>query len=202
VNPVVLASSDSGLHPYELKTERELFILGGTVGIGTPALILQNNISVLSPSEINQLNPSQVNAFDRSATSNYSPAASNASDYLLAGMVIAPSVLLFSQDVQSQYLIVGTMYLETTLLAAVVPALTKVTTQRIRPFVYNPNAPLNEKMTKDAKESFFSGHASVSFSSAVFLSSVYSNYFPESQWKVFVWSGSLAVASTIGICVR
>jgi membrane-associated phospholipid phosphatase len=90
------------------------------------------------------------------------------------------------------------MSLETALLVTAVPRLVKLQVQRIRPYVYNPDAPMQSKLTAEAKRSFFSGHTTSAFATAVFISGVYSDYFPKSAWKPYVWSASLLMASTIG----
>jgi membrane-associated phospholipid phosphatase len=38
----------------------------------------------------------------------------------------------------------------------------------------------------------------VAFASAVFISTVYSDYNPHSEWKPYIWAGSLLTASVVG----
>ncbi|MGB6121102.1 MAG: phosphatase PAP2 family protein, partial [Bacteroidota bacterium] len=64
--------------------------------------------------------------------------------------------------------------------------------------VYNENVPVEEKLHTNAKRSFFSGHTTISFSSAVFLSKVYGDYFPDSKWKPYIWGVSLGIAAAVG----
>ena len=58
-------------------------------------------------------------------------------------------------------------------------------------------APLDEKQETNARRAFFSGHATNSFASAVFLSTVYATYFPQSPWKPVIWAASLATAGVV-----
>ena len=69
---------------------------------------------------------------------------------------------------------------------------------RYRPYVYNPDVPLENKLNSDAKMSFFSNHTMTAFASAVFLSTVYSDYYPRSEWKPYIWASSLLMASVVG----
>ena len=112
---------------------------------------------------------------------------------------MSPALLSLSDDIRKDFAPIVTMYFETLMLAAVIPYVTKGVTQRIRPFAYNENVPLDENLTKNAKRSFFSSHTSVSFAMAVFISTIYSDYYPNSDWKPVVWAGSLAIATTVGI---
>lgn len=46
--------------------------------------------------------------------------------------------------------------------------------------------------------SFFSGHTSLAFGSAVFASTLFDHYYPESSLRPWVWGSSLAIASGMG----
>jgi membrane-associated phospholipid phosphatase len=61
--------------------------------------------------------------------------------------------------------------------------------------LYNKNVSLKEKTDRETKLSFFSGHAALSFASAVFISTVYSRYYPDSKWRSVIWGSSLLMAS-------
>ncbi len=148
--------------------------------------------------EINALNRNDVNKFDRGATYNWSPSIANASDILVGTIILSPALLAFSDEVRNDFTPVLIMYFQTLILSEALPLMLKGITQRPRPFVYNEDVPLDVKQTLNAKRSFFSGHASVSFAMAVFLSTVYSDYYPNSKWKPFVWGASLLAASTVG----
>jgi membrane-associated phospholipid phosphatase len=54
------------------------------------------------------------------------------------------------------------------------------------------------RLIPDSKHSFFSGHTSYTFSFAVFLSTTFANYNPDSSLKPYVWSTSLLLAATTG----
>jgi len=57
---------------------------------------------------------------------------------------------------------------------------------------------LEEKITKDARESFFSGHTSVSAASCVFAAEVFCAIKPNSRWKPWVRGGSFVLPATVG----
>ena len=87
------------------------------------------------------------------------------------------------QDIKT----VAVMYIETALLANGIEGIVKGLSQRTRPFVYNPDAPLADKLDRDARQSFFSGHATNAFATAVFTGEVFRHYFPHSRLKPVVW---------------
>jgi len=198
---ILLLNSPFGLAQsyYKLDFKREAVIFGTGLVLGVSSFPINNNIHILTIDEINNLNRDNINSFDRRATFNYSTTEGKYSDVLLAMSMISPALLALSNDVRNDFAPVVTMYIETLMFSALIPHITKGITKRIRPFVYNDNVPLSEKQVKEAKRSFFSGHTTLSFAMAVFLSTVYSNYYPNSSWKPYVWAGSLALATTVGI---
>jgi membrane-associated phospholipid phosphatase len=178
--------------------KKESIIFGSGIGLGVIGLIINDDILPFTLDEINALNRNDVIKFDRGATYNWSPATANTSDIVVAATILSPALLAFSDEVRNDFTPVLVMYFQTLILSEALPLMTKGITQRPRPFVYNEDAPLEEKQTLNAKRSFFSGHASVAFAMAVFLSTVYSDYHPNSKWKPFVWGVSLLAASTVG----
>jgi membrane-associated phospholipid phosphatase len=193
-----IQSSCFAQSPYKLNEPRESIIFGSTIGLGIIGLTVNDDIVPFTLDEINALNRDDVNKFDRSATYNWSPAAGNASDILAVALILSPALLAFSDEVRNDFTPVLTMYFQTLILAEALPLTLKGITQRTRPFAYNEDAPLEEKQSPNAKRSFFSGHTSIAFAMAVFLSTVYSDYHPNSEWKPFIWGVSLLAASTVG----
>lgn len=186
--------------PYELKTARELTWLGiGAASMGM-SLALNHTVDPLTQSEIATLNRAEINAFDRNATYHWSTRAGRLSDVTLLGNVaLAGALALGTKPMRQDAKTVAIMYVETMLLANGIEGSVKALTQRNRPFVYNPDAPLDEKLTRDARQSFFSGHAASSFATAVFTGEVFRHYFPHSRWKPVVWIGSVGLATATAV---
>lgn len=193
-----IQSSSFAQSPYKLDTKKESIIFGSGIGLGVIGLIINDDILPFTVNELNAINRNDVNKFDRGATYNWSPTIANASDVLVAATILSPALLAFSDEVKNDFTPVLSMYFQTLILSEALSLMLKGITQRPRPFVYNEDVPLNKKQTLNAKRSFFSGHASVAFAMAVFLSTVYSDYHPNSKWKPFVWGVSLLAASTVG----
>jgi hypothetical protein len=162
------------------------------------AAFVETSVRPLSAVEIGNLSPQSINRFDRSATKNYSPAMATASDALVAASIAAPFALLTDAGVRKDLVPFCSMYGEVLAFSYALPAFGKGITERIRPFVYNPSAPLRKKQEKDAFTSFFSRHTTYAFASAVFTSTLYAAYNPESLFKPYVWTVTLAGASTVG----
>ena len=186
--------------PYTLKTGRELTLLGvGAVSMGV-SLALDHTIDPFTPAEIATLNRAEINAFDRSATEHWSKQAGQLSDVTLVSNVALAGILAIGTKPMRQDLkTVAIMYAETMLIANGIEGSIKAITQRTRPFVYNSDAPLDEKLSRDARQSFFSGHAASAFATAVFTGEVFRHYFPHSRLKPVIWVGSLGLATTTAV---
>jgi membrane-associated phospholipid phosphatase len=185
--------------PYKISWEKDGYILGGGSVAAVGGLLLDRTVAPLSIDAITSLSRASVNSFDRGATYNYSESAGTASDILRNSLLAAPFVLLVDNSIRNDWKTIAVMYAEVYAFVGATNLTLKGAVKRIRPFVYNPDAPLDEKLSSDARKSFFSGHTIIAFASAVFLSTVYGDYYPESQWKPYLWAGSLALASMVGI---
>jgi len=184
--------------PYNLETGREALLLGGGFGLGILALSLETTIESLNFNELQNLSRENVNAFDRGATYNWSEDASIVSDYLLNFMLISPVALLASDNIRNDFGTFSVMYIENLFLTFAAVHSTKILIKRNRPYMYNNNVPLKSKSNSSSRLSFFSGHTAHAFSSAVFLSTVYAEYYPGSKWKPYLWGVSLLSASITG----
>lgn len=184
---------------YELNLYTEL--LTGSIGSGLLlASMFTNNNASFTINDLNYLNKNQINSFDRSATKFYSKELSTLSDVLLIASVSLPAfVFLTNSETKEDLQTIGIMYLETLLLTNGITNLTKNLTGRFRPYAYNSDVPISVKLDSDTRKSFFSGHTSVSFASAVFFSEVFSNYSDDKKLNTFVWIGTLTLATGTGL---
>lgn len=188
-----------GQSPYTLSWKKDGAVLAALGAFAGMMVLTDKSLPGLTPEEVSALSAGDVNSFDRGATYNYSTTADNASTVLEYGLIISPLALFADQAVRHDAATFGAMYLEMVALAGVIPRITKGAVDRPRPFVYNPDAPLDEKTAPDARKSFFSQHATFSFASAVFLSVTYADYFPHSKLRPWIWAGSLGAATTVAI---
>lgn len=141
---------------------------------------------------------SEVNNFDRLIMNPYSKTL----DYLGTGFetvtLLTPAVLFTapSQD----YWKIGLEYAQTIAFAYGAKELAKLCVSRPRPYMYFDNVPQNKIENGDWDDSFFSGHATLSFAAAGFTTFMFCHYFPNSPWKIPVIAASYLLAtSTAGL---
>jgi membrane-associated phospholipid phosphatase len=184
--------------PYKLSLSKEIPLVGSGFVLGGISQFIHERVSAFTMEQISGLSIASINKFDRSAIYNYSLNLNEASDVLVGVSIGIPSLLFIDSGIRNDWQTISTIYFETAIFATFIPRIVKMSSERTRPFVYNSIAPLDKKLESDARHSFFSGHTTWAFASAVFLSTVYEEYFPSSPWRNYIWTGSLLMAGTIG----
>jgi membrane-associated phospholipid phosphatase len=184
--------------PYSLRLNREVVIFGVGLALGIVDRELIKRTEPIKIEELSTLSRENINTFDGAATYNWSPSAADLSDVLLLTSMLSPLLLFTSSTVRDDAGTYTTMYLQNFLWTYSVTHLVKATVTRYRPYVYNDDVPVEMRLIPDSKHSFFSGHTSYAFSFAVFLSTTFANYNPESSLKPYVWGTSLLLATTVG----
>lgn len=186
--------------PYEVSIKRDIPILTmGFVG-GLGSVYADFNITPLVPEQVNQRinNPYDINKFDRRAINYYSLTAQKSSDILLYSSYTYPFLFLISKKTRSDFLPIGIMTAEAFLINGSLTAFTKGFAKRARPFVYNPDVDIDEKLRKNARLSFYSGHTSVVSTLSFFSARVYSDYYPNSKWKPAIWTAAAVIPAATG----
>jgi len=149
------------------------------------------------------LDANDINRFDRPATwqdAEFAPTARRISDVTLGISQALPILLFLDKKIRQDWGNVLLMYIET---QAIVGNLYSwgcvVHVDRIRPLVYNPDVPWEERADKRTKNAFYSGHTSMSTSASFFAAKVYCDYHPELGNKKFlVYSLALIPSVTTG----
>lgn len=143
------------------------------------------------------LDRQNVNAFDRWAMNDYSKPLHITATVLEGVALLSPAVLMASP--KNEWCTIGTMYAETVMIAYGVKELGKALINRARPYMYFEGFPEGDVSDGDWLCSTPSGHTTMSFAGAVFASYVFSEYFPDSPFKIPVIAGSLTLATGIAV---
>jgi membrane-associated phospholipid phosphatase len=178
--------------PYALNTKKDALILSSAVALGGVAYMYKRALQPPTLTDIKVLNASTINSLDRKAMFNYNQSAARNSDiilYTVASITTASiiSTALNTETKKHNLWNNAVMALEANLLNVGITELTKNTVQRIRPYAYNYQVPLSEKVTLDTKRSFFSGHTSVVATNSFLTAHLVSNYIEiEKKWLIWV----------------
>jgi len=184
--------------PYSLDWRTDGAIVVTALAAGAAATAVSGD-DCLSEAEVGALSRSDVNWLDRSATHRYSTASGRASTALVGVCSLAPLILAAAPEMREDWKVVGAMYLETWFLANWVPDISKGGIDRVRPYLYNPEAPLDDKVEDaSARRSFFSGHTTLAFATATFGVTVLGDYYPRARWASRTRRGLLLTAAAVG----
>jgi membrane-associated phospholipid phosphatase len=186
---------------FETSSKTDIPILSGAIGGLALGNYLGKNIKPLTRQEAEGLLQRNVISFDRWACQYFSPKADKLSDISLGICAVSPLLMFTSPHLdRDQKWTYALMYIETEILTYGVTEITKSLTKRIRPYAYNPDVSLHDKIvSSNAKKSFFSGHTSIAFASVTFLAQTYASLHPDSRWKTAVWCTGLSAATMTGV---
>jgi len=157
----------------------------------------------LDTNEVEQLNPENIWSFDRIASeqdASYRYEAQDLSDFFLNMSVILPGFLMLDKQIRKDWLDLLVLYGETHAINTSVYILTASFFERVRPFVYHPDVPMESKLAKETCNSFYSGHVSTAASSSFFMAKVFSDYHPElGNKKYWLYGAALIPPAMVGI---
>lgn len=194
----LLSMSILAQSPYKLSGPQEAAWLGGSgAGIGL-SVGLHYRHQPFTPEQVAALDPGRVPAFDRYALRHYSSFARKSSDVALFSTLAIPALLLLDPDIRPDAGTVGVLLGEAFLVNTALTLTAKELVRRPRPFTYNPGVPLTDKLDRDARLSFFSGHTSTAAAMTFATAAIWSEYHPGSDWKPLVWTSAVLVPATVG----
>lgn len=151
-------------------------------------------LTALSATAVNDI--SKVNKFDSLIMNPYSKSLDDTATIINYISMASPALLVINRSGED-IATLGVMYLETMAGAYASKEILKKVIDRPRPYTYFEGAPENEK--DDWNNSFPSGHTTLSFASAGFVSYVFSRYYSDSKWKIPVIAASYTAATATAV---
>lgn len=176
---------------YALDFKSESIFLGTGSGLLLSAYLIDKQKDPIKIEQILALDKLDVPGFDRKAIDNYSNSAKVASDVFKNGFIAVPLSLFLSEKGRKNYKEIGVMYSEVAAINLGFTVLIKASKSRFRPYAYNQNVDIEERLKDDVRRSFFSGHTSHVSSMSFFTASVFSDLYPESKYRYAVWAGAI-----------
>jgi membrane-associated phospholipid phosphatase len=158
---------------------------------------LGSRLPAFTESELNALTPPSLPAWEALALNRWDEGAAKRSDVVLFAAFGAAGMVALAQTPKNTLvrdgLVLGSLWFQTNLSTLMLTDLVKNSLRRNRPFVYNSQAPLIDRMESDARKSFFSGHASMTACNTFFAAKIWSDMHPNSKLKPWVWTAAAAV---------
>jgi len=181
---------------YNIKLHIDIPVSVMAAGTAFWGFATVNDKPPLDSLSIIALDANDINRFDRSAATQdaeFAPISRNISDVTLAISNILPLVLFMNEKIRQNWGDVLLLFLETqTIVGNLYSWGCVVHVDRVRPLVYNPGVPWEERSGTRTKNAFYSGHTSMSASASFFTAKVYCDYHPElGNQKYLIYSMAL-----------
>jgi hypothetical protein len=184
--------------PYKIYPLIDVPVAVAGIGTGLWGFSELKNKSPLDSAYVASLSPNDVNAFDRGATrTNRHSSLKTDGDVLMYSSFAAPLLFLADKKVNKNALKVGFLYIETMIVTANIYTWGVGSFNRVRPYVYNPKVPIQEKLNNKTKDSFFAGHPFATAAATFFVAKVFHDYHPDSKLRKFIWAGALILPGTV-----
>lgn len=178
---------------YKLNLAVDIPLTAVTAGWSLYAFPIIYDKKGISQQELDNLNKRNINGFDRWAADVYSDKAAKSSDLFFYAAMPLPLVLLIDREIRKDALKVGFLYLEAMSVTGLFYTGSAYLWDRYRPLAYNKNAPLSDRMSGIARNSFLAGHPALVATSSFFVASVYADYHPDSKFKYVLYGAATVV---------
>jgi membrane-associated phospholipid phosphatase len=186
--------------PYKTTFKVDAPITAGGVALSGLGVYFISNKDGISDEQASLLarSKNEVNGFDRFSAGNYSKRAKELSNIPFYGSFAMPLALLFDKKVFNKAPQVFLLYGETMAVTGTLYAMTVGLVDRKRPLTYGTEAPLDERTSKNARNSFFAGHTAATASATFFAAKVFNDFNPDSPLRPYVWGAAAAVPLATG----
>lgn len=181
--------------PYYLSLKRE--IVYGGVGVGT--LILGGHLrSQVGELTFADLQVQGINSFDRIATEMSSDVADRWSDYTLLTSIGLSGTFLLGRRSRKDFIKISVLFAEVMAISNGLTQISKSLFQRPRPYVFDEDWDPVRILSSNDRAAFVSGHTSESAAGTFFFARVFSDYYPDSKLKPYVWGLSIGLPALTG----
>jgi len=186
--------SAQGDRCFSLDARREGFLLGAGFSLSAVGTYFT---SQLDPPDPSRLHTDGIVFWDRFTVNCRNEKTAHVSDATLITTMGLPLLSVFSAGSGEKLREGLLLTVESFLLTYGLTQITKAVFRRARPYAYHP---MRLPLDGDASQSFFSGHTSIAFASAVVAGLLFQEYHDDSGWVAPFWFSGLTLAAATGIC--
>lgn len=193
----IVFDSQAQAQRYQLKAGMDIGLATGSAALLTTDYFLQKKVEPLPDATILLLDRKNINSFDRIATYQWDENAAKISDGLAIGSVLMQSYFFFNKQTRSESFKIGTVAFQSLILSQGIVNMAKLTL-RNRPYMYNENAPMEEKRSAYGRFSFFSGHTTTVSSMCFSFAFSHQTYLPNSKANNAIWVSAFTLPAVEG----
>ncbi len=194
---LTLSIQAQGLRPYNPTPETNIGLITFGTSFTLGSMYLDRKVKPLTEEQVKMLDFSKIPAIDRYSTRHLSFRSDEFTDKLLLTSFASPFFLLLDQRGRDNFDDMALIVFQGALINSALVNLSKVVAKRPRPYNYNPDAPLDLKMRKSSRYSFFSGHVATSAYFSFTTAQLFSDLHPDSKLKPYVWAAAALIPTTV-----
>ena len=186
-----------GLRPYNPSNATNAVLLGLGGSLTTTSVLLDKRVTPLTEDQIGVLEINRIPGIDMFSTRHLSLQADEATDKLLLASFASPFFLLLDRPGRDNFNDAALIVFQGAMINSGLINLTKVLVRRPRPYNYNADAPLDTKLKKSSRYSFFSGHSATTAYFAITTAKLYNDLYPNSNARPYVWLGAALLPAAV-----
>ncbi len=194
----LFAQIEKEIYPLSTASRSNLLFSGLGMTTALSGLLLEQRINPYSADQLEALSLPKLNYLDQKSTTWYSAQFATTSNVLKFSSIALPLVLFATKQSKPERVQLLFQWSQVTSLTWGITSITKSMAQRDRPFLFNPNVPLEEKLKAEARLSFFSGHTSITAASWFFLAQHVQRYSNNKWVKTLTWIGAITLPAFAG----
>ena len=185
------------VRPYDPSNATNAILLGLGGSLTTTSILLDRRVSPLTEDDIAVLEIDRVPKIDRFSLRQLSLDADEGTDKLLLASFASPFFLLLDRPGRDNFDRMALIVFQGAMINSGLINLTKVLVRRPRPYTYNADAPLDTKLRKSSRYSFFSGHSATTAYFALTAAKLYNDLYPMSDARPYVWLGAALLPAAV-----
>lgn len=198
INEIQINKIYSKDYNFKKINSQDYIILSSATLLNVSNLLFEN----YSKSDLNtilKLDKNNINSFDKSSLYDYNNSNKTFSDITVVSSLALPTLysIITASDF-NQFFNYNIKYAQVLGITSGLTLLSKNLITRYRPYTYQDNLDIETRRSHDGRNSFFSGHTAMAFSSAVFLAYNFEKTDNPRYAKNLLWLGSVALASSTG----
>ena len=167
----------------------------GVLGLG---YVLELKADKLTEEGVTALDRASVRRFDRGAIGNYSASAQTISDVMLFTCIALPVTTFITQKGKIETKTVPIMVFEAYSINGGITNSMKALFKRHRPYTYNANLTIQQRVNRSARESFPSGHVSNTAVASFLTARIFTDLYPDTKLKPLIWGTAAAIPAVTG----